>query len=147
MTIADAIRGKLRRNGFDQERYPVRECITLEEVDSENPATEGISTALTRELIETWCVTQLQWVAYESDNVPALWEQVDRHIRGYLCALWASGMLRGNSTKEAFLVKCDRTTMTQTDIRDGNLICEVRVAPVRPSEFVQYRIRVRLKPR
>ncbi len=109
------------------------ECITLEEVDSENPATEGISTALTRELIETWCVTQLQWVAYEIDNAPALWEQVDRHIRGYLCALWASGMLRGNSTKEAFLVKCDRTTMTQTDIRDGNLICEVRVAPVRPS--------------
>lgn len=123
------------------------ECITLEEVDSENPATEGISTALTRELIETWCVTQLQWVAYEIDNAPALWEQVDRHIRGYLCALWASGMLRGNSTKEAFLVKCDRTTMTQTDIRDGNLICEVRVAPVRPSEFVQYRIRVRLKSR
>jgi phage tail sheath protein FI len=125
----------------------VGECITLEEVDSENPATEGISTALTRELIETWCVTQLQWLAYEIDNAPALWEQVDRHIRGYLCALWASGMLRGNSTKEAFLVKCDRTTMTQTDIRDGNLICEVRVAPVRPSGFVQYRIRVRLKSR
>ncbi len=32
---------------------------------------------------------------------------------------------------EAFFVKCDRTTMTQDDILNGRLICEIGVAPVR----------------
>lgn len=120
--------------------------VAVEEVDSEGPNTPGISTAIARELFETWCVTQLQWVAYETANAPALWGQVTRHIRGYLMALWVTGILRGDTAKESFVVKCDQTTMTHADIRDGHLICQVGMAPVKPSEFVRYRIRIRLKP-
>ena len=42
--------------------------------------------------------------------------------------------------EEAFFVKCDRTTMTQTDIDNGRLICVVGVALVKPAEFVIVRI-------
>src|SRR5262249_12067702 len=93
-----------------------------------------------------WCMTQLLWVTFETANVPTLWEQVTRHIRGYLMALWATGMLQGNTTKESFIVKCDQTTMTQAEMRDGHLICHVGMAPVKPSEFIFYSIRIRWKP-
>jgi phage tail sheath protein FI len=45
----------------------------------------------------------------------------------------------GTTTEEAFLVKCDRTTMTQDDIDNGRLICFVGIAPVKPAEFVIFR--------
>ena len=42
--------------------------------------------------------------------------------------------------EEAFFITCDRTTMTQDDILNGRLICEIGIAPVRPAEFVIFRI-------
>lgn len=121
--------------------------VTMEEVDSVNPSSVGIRASITATLIECWCLSQLQWVTHETDNVPALWERVIRHVRAYLLGLWASWMLTGKSAEEAFVVKCDHTTMTPADIRDGYLICLVGVAPVKPLEFVHYRIRIRLKSR
>jgi phage tail sheath protein FI len=41
---------------------------------------------------------------------------------------------------EAYFVKVDRTTMTQTDIDNGRLIVMIGVAPVKPAEFVIIRI-------
>jgi len=46
----------------------------------------------------------------------------------------------GTTEAEAFWIACDRTTMTQGDILNGRLICEIGVAPVRPAEFVIFRI-------
>lgn len=120
----------------------MRECVTVEDVDSRSQSTPGFRASLTRELIETWCVTQLQWVAYETNNTPPLWEQVVRHIRGYFVTLWAMGLLRGKTTKESFVVTCDQTTTAQADIQEGNLIFFVGVAPVNPSVFLYYRIRI-----
>jgi phage tail sheath protein FI len=53
---------------------------------------------------------------------------------------WRRGLLTGKKPEQAFFVKCDRTTMTQNDIDNGRLICEVGVAPVKPAEFVIFRI-------
>lgn len=55
-----------------------------------------------------------------------------------LPALWATGMLRGHRTKEILVAKCNQTTMTQADIRDGLLSCHVSLVPVNLSEFVYY---------
>ena len=123
----------------------MREWITVEEIDSEGPRIVGISAAIARELLEAWCMTQLLWVSFESANALALWEQVTRHVRGYLMTLWITGMLRGGSAKESFIVKCDHTTMTQAEIRAGYLICQVGMAPVKSSEFIYCRIRIKLK--
>lgn len=118
--------------------------VTVEEVDAVGPSSVGIIASITPTLLECWCLTQLQWVMYETDNAPELWERVVRHVRAYLLGLWASWMLTGKSSEEAFVVRCDQTTMTPADIRDGYLICLVGVATVKPSEFVHYHIRIRL---
>jgi phage tail sheath protein FI len=81
----------------------------------------------------------LQWVVFEP-NSEALWARVRRTIRNFLTDVWRSGALEGVKPEEAFFVKCDRTTMTQTDIDNGRLICVIGVAPVKPAEFVIVRI-------
>lgn len=81
----------------------------------------------------------LQWVVFEP-NVDATWARVRRAISSFLTVVWRNGGLEGLTVEEAYFVKCDRTTMTQTDIDNGRLICHVGVAPVKPAEFVIIRI-------
>ena len=81
----------------------------------------------------------LQWVVFEPNAEP-LWARVRRAITNFLTLVWRNGALEGTKPEEAFFVKCDRTTMTQTDIDQGRLICLVGVAPVKPAEFVIVRI-------
>jgi phage tail sheath protein FI len=81
----------------------------------------------------------LQWVVFEPNAEP-LWARVRRSITNFLIQVWRNGGLEGTKPEEAFFVKCDRTTMTQTDIDEGRLICLVGVAPVKPAEFVIVRI-------
>jgi hypothetical protein len=81
----------------------------------------------------------LQWVVFEPNAEP-LWARVRRAITNFLTLVWRNGALEGTKVDEAFFVKCDRTTMTQTDIDQGRLICLVGVAPVKPAEFVIVRI-------
>ena len=81
----------------------------------------------------------LQWVVFEP-NAEALWARVRRSISNFLTLIWRDGGLEGTKVEEAYFVKCDRTTMTQTDIDNGRLIVLVGVAPVKPAEFVIIRI-------
>jgi phage tail sheath protein FI len=81
----------------------------------------------------------LQWVVFEP-NTEALWARVRRSISNFLTLVWRNGGLEGTKVEEAYFVKCDRTTMTQTDIDNGRLICVVGVALVKPAEFVIVRI-------
>ena len=46
----------------------------------------------------------------------------------------------GLREEEAFFVKCDRTTMTQNQIDNGQLIVVIGVSPVKPAEFVIFRL-------
>jgi phage tail sheath protein FI len=81
----------------------------------------------------------LQWVVFEPNAEP-LWARVRRAISNFLTQVWRDGALEGTKVEEAYFVKCDRTTMTQTDIDNGRLIVLVGVAPVKPAEFVIVRI-------
>ena len=76
-----------------------------------------------------------QWVVFEPNN-NKLWAQVRQSVRNFLTHLWRQGALQGQKPQEAFFVKCDRTTMTQNDIDNGRLICQIGMAVVRPAEFV-----------
>jgi uncharacterized protein len=80
-----------------------------------------------------------QWAVFEP-NGPALWGNVRRTIEDFLFNEFKSGHLLGDTVEEAFFVKCDRTTMTQNDLDNGRLICLVGIAPLRPAEFVIFRI-------
>jgi phage tail sheath protein FI len=81
----------------------------------------------------------VQWVVFEPNAEP-LWARVRRSISNFLTLVWRNGALEGTKPEEAYFVKCDRTTMTQTDIDSGRLICVIGVAPVKPAEFVIIRI-------
>jgi hypothetical protein len=80
-----------------------------------------------------------QWVVFEN-NSDALWNNVRRTVSDFLFNEWKSGHLMGTTPEEAYFVRCDRSTMTQNDIDNGRLICLIGVAPVRPAEFVIFRI-------
>ena len=80
-----------------------------------------------------------QWVVFEP-NDDNLWARVKDTIRLFLRSQWRAGALLGQTEDEAFFITCDRTTMSQDDILNGRLICEIGIAPVRPAEFVIFRI-------
>jgi Bacteriophage tail sheath protein len=80
-----------------------------------------------------------QWVVFEP-NDEKLWARVRATITQFLTRVWRDGALMGTKAEEAFFVKCDRTTMTQDDIDNGRLICVIGIAPVKPAEFVIFRI-------
>lgn len=79
-----------------------------------------------------------QWVVFEP-NGERLWENVRATVEGFLYNEWKNGRLLG-SEKTAYFVRCDRSTMTQNDLDNGRLVCEIGVAPLRPAEFVIFRI-------
>lgn len=80
-----------------------------------------------------------QWVVFEP-NDHKLWARVKQTITQFLTRVWRDGALMGTTPEEAFFVKCDRSTMTQDDIDNGRLICIIGIAPVKPAEFVIFRI-------
>ena len=80
-----------------------------------------------------------QWAVFEP-NGERLWANVRTTIADFLYAEWLGGALLGASPKEAFFVRCDRSTMTQNDLDNGRLICLIGVAALKPAEFVIFRI-------
>ncbi len=80
-----------------------------------------------------------QFVVFEPNSDPT-WARVRQTITNFLTTVWRSGALEGTKPDEAFFVKCDRTTMSQDDIDNGKLICVIGIAPVKPAEFVIFRI-------
>ncbi|XXU26559.1 phage tail sheath subtilisin-like domain-containing protein [Sorangium sp. So ce887] len=80
-----------------------------------------------------------QWAVFEP-NGEALWANVRRTIEDFLLNEWQSGALLGDKPEKAYFVRCDRSTMTQNDLDNGRLICLIGVAPLKPAEFVIFRI-------
>lgn len=79
------------------------------------------------------------WAVFEP-NGEALWANLRTTIEDFLYNEWVSGHLLGSTPKAAYFVRCDRTTMTQNDIDNGRVVAEVGMAPLRPAEFVIFRI-------
>ncbi|WP_323190533.1 phage tail sheath family protein [Halostella sp. PRR32] len=80
-----------------------------------------------------------QWAVFEPNDVD-LWARVTQSVENFLTTVWRDGGLQGSTADEAFYVRCGEETMTQDDIDNGRLIVEIGVAPVKPAEFVIFRI-------
>lgn len=80
-----------------------------------------------------------QWAVFEP-NGERLWANVREMISDFLYNEWVNGALLGTTPKEAFFVRCDRSTMTQNDLDNGRLVCLIGVAAIKPAEFVIFRI-------
>jgi uncharacterized protein len=80
-----------------------------------------------------------QWAVFEP-NGEQLWANVRRTVEDFLLNEWQNGALLGDKPEKAFFVRCDRSTMSQNDLDNGRLICLIGVAPLKPAEFVIFRI-------
>ena len=106
---------------------------------SSNPSWRYINVRRLFNFVEKSIERGTQWVVFEP-NDQFLWARVRRDISAFLSMVWSSGALFGASSSEAFFVKCDGELNTQT-VRDlGMLICEIGISPVKPAEFVIFRI-------
>lgn len=80
-----------------------------------------------------------QWAVFEPNN-EELWLKIRLTIEGFLYDVWRTGALLGSRPEDAYFVRCDRTTMSQSDLDNGRLVCLIGVAPTKPAEFVIFRI-------
>jgi len=80
-----------------------------------------------------------QWAVFEP-NGDQLWANVRRTVSDFLLNEWQTGALLGDKPEKAYFVRCDRSTMTQDDLDNGRLVCLIGVAPLRPAEYVIFRI-------
>jgi phage tail sheath protein FI len=90
-------------------------------------------------MVETTILDGTQWAVFEPNDVK-LWEGVKRTLTGFLTGLWRDGALFGASADQAFYVKCDEETNPPQSIDEGKLVVEVGIAPVKPAEFIVFRV-------
>jgi phage tail sheath protein FI len=90
-------------------------------------------------MIEESIAGSTRWVVFEPNDA-TLWKSIRRDVGAFLTLLWRQGALQGTKPEEAFFVKCDAETNTQDDIDAGRVVTVIGIAPVKPAEFVIFRI-------
>ena len=90
-------------------------------------------------MIEESVIQGTNWVVFEP-NDRLLWHQVRRDVGAFLLRTWRDGALLGRTPEEAFFVKCDEETNPPEVIDAGQLVVVIGVAPVKPAEFIIFRI-------
>jgi hypothetical protein len=80
-----------------------------------------------------------KWVVFEPNDEP-LWAQIRLNLGAFMQSLFRQGAFQGSSPRDAYLVKCDSETTTQTDINSGIVNIVVGFAPLKPAEFVILKI-------
>jgi hypothetical protein len=90
-------------------------------------------------MVEASVERATQWVVFEP-NDHRLWKRVQRTITSFLTLLWRNGALMGDSAEQAFYVKCDEETNPSEVVEAGQLVVEIGLAPVKPAEFIVFRI-------
>ncbi|MBK8033568.1 MAG: phage tail sheath family protein [Chloroflexi bacterium] len=106
---------------------------------SSDPAWRYINVRRLFNMIEESIERGTQWVVFEPNDT-FLWGRVRRDVRAFLTTVWRTGALFGTSPEDAFYVKCDAET-NPPELRDlGQLVVEIGIAPVKPAEFVIFRI-------
>ena len=106
---------------------------------SSDPAWRYLNVRRLFNFLEESILLGTQWVVFEP-NDDRLWSSITRNIGAFLTEQWRNGALFGRTTDEAFYVKCDRENNPQESIDLGQVVCEIGVAPVKPAEFVVFRL-------
>jgi phage tail sheath protein FI len=80
-----------------------------------------------------------KWVVFEPNAEP-LWAQIRLSVGAFMQDLFRQGAFQGQTPQQAYFVKCDDETTTQTDIDNGIVNILVGFAPLKPAEFVVIKI-------
>ncbi len=90
-------------------------------------------------MIEESILKSTSWVVFEPNDI-TLWKKISRDINAFLMSLWRDGALMGVRPEDAFFVQCDAETNTQEEIDQGRVVTVIGIAPVKPAEFIIFKI-------
>jgi phage tail sheath protein FI len=106
---------------------------------SSDPAWRYLNVRRLFNYLEKSILNGTDWVVFEPNDY-ALWSKISRTISTFLVNEWRKGALFGLTPGEAYFVKCDGETNPAEGIDAGQVVCEIGVAPVKPAEFVIFRL-------
>jgi len=106
---------------------------------SSDPAWRYLNVRRLFNYLEKSVLNGTDWVVFEP-NDEMLWAKIRRTIASFLVLEWRKGALFGSTPGDAFYVKCDDETNPAEAIDVGQVVCEIGVAPVKPAEFVIFRL-------
>lgn len=89
--------------------------------------------------IEESILLGTQWIVFEP-NDQRLWGTIRRNITAFLTDEWRRGALFGATAADSFYVKCDAETNPPDVVDRGQVVCEIGICPVKPAEFVIFRL-------
>jgi phage tail sheath protein FI len=112
---------------------------TLEGADQLASEWKYVPVRRTTLFIEESLYRGTKWVVFEPNDEP-LWAQIRLNVGAFMQDLFRKGAFQGSNPKDAYFVRCDGTTTTQTDIDNGIVNIEVGFAPLKPAEFVILKI-------
>ena len=104
-----------------------------------NPSWKYINVRRLFIMVEKTIQTGSQWAVFEP-NDHRLWARLKRNIYAFLSRVWSSGALVGATAEQAFYVKCDDETNPAEEVDAGYVNIEIGIAPVKPAEFVVFKI-------
>lgn len=147
VVLTDGQNGTLNASGINCLRtFPGRGPVvwgarTLAGTDALHDEFKYVSVRRLALYIEESVYRGTQWAVFEPNGEP-LWTQLGRSVGAFMQNLFQQGAIQGQTAKDAYFVRCDRTTMTQDDIDQGLVTVMVGFAPVKPAEFVIIRIQL-----
>jgi hypothetical protein len=90
-------------------------------------------------MIEKTLHDNTKWAVFEP-NDSKLWGALTRNTKAFLMRLYNAGAFAGNSPDQGFFVKCDSSTNPQENVDAGIVTVEIGIAPVKPAEFIVFKI-------
>jgi uncharacterized protein len=85
--------------------------------------------------IEQSLYSSLTWAVFQPNSEP-LWTALTQDVNAFMLSLFRQGAFAGTKPSDSFLVQCDATTTTPTDVQNGVVNILVGFAPLAPAEFV-----------
>ena len=145
VSLTDAENGELNPLGINCLRaFPVGGRVvwgarTLRGADQLADEWKYLPVRRTALFIEESLYRGTQWVVFEPNDEP-LWSQIRLNVGAFMHGLFRQGAFQGQTPRDAYFVRCDKTTTTQNDIDNGIVNIEVGFAPLKPAEFVVIRL-------
>lgn len=146
--VSDADNGELNRNGINCLRHfaahgnVVWGARTLDGADEFASEWKYVPVRRLALHIEESLFRGMQWAVFEP-NDERLWQQLRLTVGAFLHPIFQGGAFQGDTPRDAYFVKCDTETTTQSDIDNGRVNVLVGFAPLKPAEFVVLRFQVR----
>jgi hypothetical protein len=106
---------------------------------SDDPEWKYVNVRRLFAMVEESILKSTRWIVFEP-NDRTLWQSIRRDIGAFLMRLWRDGALFGATPEQAFFVKCDEETNPPEVIDAGQVIAIVGIAPVKPAEFVIFKV-------